>query len=195
MPPSSLYLILALSQALASPPPTSTAIPPVTIPPAGLEVLGQRVNMLDRQQLTEALMYQLDEHVRAHYADRLAYLVEEQAPDVHLRVGLKGTTPEPDQIVDVAGTPVRVRFEVGQPYNAEEFSAMLSRIQPTITELFPDVTGIAGQSHLQHIEIDVEGTNAEDYQHAVAQIESLTGMKVKLKLGTSRPRDLIDMPH
>lgn len=195
MSPTSLSLILALSQALASPQSTSTPIPPVTNLPAELEALGQRVDMLSDQQLTDALMHHLNDHVRAHYAGRLAYIVEEQVPDVHLRVGLKGTAAEPDQWVDAVGRPVRVRFEVGQPYNQEEFRAMLERIQPAIRRLFPDVTGIAGQSHLQHIEIHVAGTNAQDYQHAVAQIESLAGMKVKLRLGMARPRNLIDLPH
>lgn len=184
-------LFLAATQAL----PSSVLPPPVdpvsTLSPAQLEALGQWIDTSNQQQMVEALLDHHAEYVRTRYKDRLAFVSIERQPDLHLRVGLKGEEKEPDLHLPIAGTTIRVKVETGYPYTQDEFRAVLEKVRPTIETLIPDVTGIAGRPELNLIEIHVQGTNEQHYQHALAQIESLAGLKAKVRLGTSRPRDLL----
>ena len=191
MPTLKTLLFLAATQAL----PPGTVPPPVdpvtTLSPYELEVLGQTIDTSNQQQMVEALLGEHVEYVRARYKDRLAFVSVESQPDLHLRVGLKGEEKESDLHLPIAGTTVSVKVETGYPYTQEELRALLKKVTPTIRTLIPDVTGIAGHPERNLIEILVHGTNEQNYQHARAQIESLTGLKVKISLGMGYERNLM----
>lgn len=131
------------------------------------------------------------ERLRAQHAERLAFISIEAHPDQHLRIGLKGAAVEPDQVITIAGTSVRVVFQSGQPYTQQEFSQVLAKTARVISGLIPDVTGISGQPERRAIEIHIEGFDTEVYEPAVKEIEAMSGLKVEFRTGTSRSRNLM----
>jgi len=136
---------------------------------------------------------ELDPHIvrlRTQYAERIAFLSIEAHPDQHLRIGLKGAAVEPDQVITVDGTPVRVQFESGQPYTGQEFSQVLAKAAPVIYTLIPDVTGISGQPERRAIEIHIQGFDTDVYEPAVKELEAMTRLKIEFRPGMSRSRNL-----
>ncbi|RRU14931.1 hypothetical protein [Stenotrophomonas sp. 278] len=131
------------------------------------------------------------ERLRTQHAERLAFVSIEAHPDQHLRIGLKGAAVEPDQVITIAGTAVRVIFQSGQPYTQQEFSEVLAKTARVISGLIPDVTGISGQPERRAIEIHIEGSDTEVYEPAVKEIEAMSGLKVEFRTGTSRSRNLM----
>lgn len=191
MPNPGTLLLLTLAQALAASPPPIPPDPASALTPYDLARMGEWMDTSNQQRMVKALALDHVPYIRTRYQDRLTFLIVEHEPDFHIRIGLKGHALEPDLFLPVAGTTFRVRVEVGYPYTEAEFNALVEKATPHIYTLIPDFTGVSSDAELGLIEIDVEGTNAQNYQHALAQIESLSGLKAKVRLGMPRQRNLI----
>lgn len=134
----------------------------------------------------------LDPHIKQlqeKYKDRLTYISIESQPDLHIRIGLKGSAVEPDQKLSVNGESVRVDLQEGYLYTREEFRQVVKKATPKIIELIPDATSINGRPNLNIIEIWVQGTNEKTYQRALEQIQKITGIKAQVVLGTVPSRN------
>lgn len=159
-----------------------------------------KANGVSLEQATERLLIESElsphiEGIRERYGDRMAFISIESLPYQHLVVGLKGAAMEPTQHINVRGTDVRVEFEEGYPYTAHEFSEITSRASTRVLEFFPDATGLAGRPELGLIEVMVSGTDERRYLPAKEAFEAVAGIEIKLLLGRSAPRNLIDITH
>ncbi|WP_282296046.1 hypothetical protein [Stenotrophomonas sp. PS02289] len=136
----------------------------------------------------------LDPHIKQlqeKYKDRLTYISIESQPDLHIRIGLKGSAVEPDQKLSVNGESVRVDLQEGYLYTREEFRQVVKKATPKIIELIPDATSINGRPNLNIIEIWVQGTDEKTYQRALEQIQKITGIKAQVVLGTVPSRNSV----
>ena len=159
-----------------------------------------KANGVSLEVATERLLIEseLAPHIQdltERYRERMAFISIESMPYQHLVVGLKGPAMEPAQHISVRGTDVRVEFEEGYPYTAREFSDIVSRASLRVLEFFPDATGLAGRPELGLIEVMVSGTDELSHVPAKEAFEAMAGIEIKVLLGRSPPRNLIDIPH
>lgn len=162
---------------------------------AYMEANGVSLEVAKERLLIESELLPHVQDLRERYRERMAFISIESIPYQHLVVGLKGPAMEPAQHISVRGTDVRVEFEEGYPYTAREFSDIVSRASLRVLEFFPDATGLAGRPELGLIEVMVSGTDELSHVPAKEAFEAMTGVEIKILLGRSPPRNLIDIPH
>ncbi len=162
---------------------------------AYMEANGVSLEVARERLLIESELLPHVQDLRERYRERMAFISIESMPYQHLVVGLKGPATEPVQLISVRGTDVRVEFEEGYPYTAREFSDIVSRASLRVLEFFPDATGLAGRPELGLIEVMVSGTDELSHVPAKEAFEAVAGIEIKLLLGRSAPRNLIDFPH
>ena len=162
---------------------------------AYMEANGVSLEVARERLLIESELMPHVQDLRERYRERMAFISIESTPYQHLVVGLKGPATEPVQLIRVRGTDVRVEFEQGYPYTAQEFSDIMSKASARALEFFPDVTGLSGRPELGLIEVMVSGTDEQRYLTAKAELEAVAGIEIKILLGRSPPRDLIDIPN
>ena len=162
---------------------------------AYMEANGVSLEVARERLLIESELLPHVQDLRERYRERMAFISIESMPYQHLVVGLKGPAMEPAQHISVRGTDVRVEFEQGYPYTAQEFSDIMSKASARALEFFPDVTGLSGRPELGLIEVMVSGTDERRYLAAKAELEAVAGIDIKILLGRSPPRNLIDIPH
>jgi len=162
---------------------------------AYMEANGVSLEVARERLLIESELLPHVQDLRERYRERMAFISIESMPYQHLVVGLKGPAMEAAQHISVRGTDVRVEFEEGYPYTAREFSDIVSRASLRVLEFFPDATGLAGRPELGLIEVMVSGTDELSHVPAKEAFEAMTGVEIKILLGRSPPRNLIDIPH
>lgn len=190
MSPLSLLLVLASAQSQAVLPPAATDASEAEIAAKSyMKDTGVSLETAKRRIQIESELPPFIEDLKERYRDRLTFVSVESLPDQHLVVGLKGNGMEPAQRINVSGSAIRVEFEEGYPYTAQEFHAVMKKAIPRVVELIPDATSVDGRPELGLIEVWVRGTDEQAYQRAVVEIQKLTGLKVKLVLGKSLSRN------
>ncbi len=186
----SLFLVLASAQSQAVSPPGEANASEIEIAAKSyMRDTGVSLEIAKRRVQIESELPPFIDDLKKRYRDRLTFVSVESLPDQHLVVGLKGSAMEPAQRIKVSGSAIRVEFEEGYPYTAQEFQVLLKKAIPRVVELMPDATSVDGRPELGLIEVRVRGTDEKEYQRAVMEIQKLTGLKVKLILGKSPSRN------
>lgn len=139
----------AAAQSLVAPPPivspTVPAPPIVAAPPlqsidaaraqdaaAVADRLGVPVEEAIRHLRLQEATVPITDAIAESFADRLTGIAIEHRPDFHIVVTLTGALAEPERIIDIDGTPVRVRFRAGAPVSHTGLMQAITAYQAAI---------------------------------------------------------------
>ena len=139
----------AAAQSLVAPPPivssTVPAPPIVAAPPlqsidaaraqdaaAVADRLGVPVEEAIRHLRLQEATVPITDAIAESFADRLTGIAIEHRPDFHIVVTLTGALAEPERIIDIDGTPVRVTFRAGAPVSHTGLMQAITAYQAAI---------------------------------------------------------------
>ena len=139
----------AAAQSLVAPPPivssTVPAPPLVAAPPlpsidaaraqdaaAVADRLGVPVEEAIRHLRLQEATVPITDAIAESFADRLTGIAIEHRPDFHIVVTLTGALAEPERIIDIDGTPVRVTVRAGAPVSHTGLMQAITAYQAAI---------------------------------------------------------------
>jgi hypothetical protein len=139
----------AAAQSLVAPPPivsSTVSTPPIVAAPplrsidaaraqdaaAIADRLGMPVEEAIRHLRLQEATVPITDAIAESFADRLTGIAIEHRPDFHIVVTLTGALAEPERIIDIDGTPVRVTFRAGAPVSHTGLMQAITAYQAAI---------------------------------------------------------------
>ena len=146
--------------------------------------LGVPVDEAIRQLRLQEASVPVTDAIAGHYAERLTGIAVEHRPDFHIVVTLTGDEPEPEQVVDLDGTPVRISFQTGAAVSRIGLMQAITAYQAAIRAslLAPPGLGIDQRSGELVAIVSGRDVAREGAEPLAARLAALTHVPVRLRV-------------